>query len=121
MQSKYSLCLNILPSLFLKLNLILHELRVFLCGFGHFDKNGRVFNTFIVIFVECHVFTCKKTERSDWFHHMTPLPHPIPGKGKKADMLEGNVLVKKYGGGRQEVWRKVSHYFGFTFRQFVLP
>lgn len=35
-------------------------------------------------------------------YHMTPLPHPAQGMGKKADMLEGNVLVKKYRGGRQE-------------------
>lgn len=33
---------------------------------------------------------------------MTPLPHPAQGMGKKADMFEGNVLVKKYRGGRQE-------------------
>lgn len=38
--------------------------------------------------------------------HMTPLPHPGREWGKKADMLEGNVLVKKYRGGRQEEFMK---------------
>lgn len=34
-------------------------------------------------------------------------PPPVQGTWKKADMLEGNVLVKKYRGGRQEdFWKK---------------
>lgn len=37
---------------------------------------------------------------------MTPLPHPAQGMGKKADMFEGNVLVKKYRGGRPEEYLK---------------
>lgn len=37
---------------------------------------------------------------------MTPLPHPAQGMGKKADMFEGNVLLKKYRGGRQEEYLK---------------
>lgn len=46
------------------------------------------------------LINCKKP-RVDF---ITWLPSPIPqrGKGKKADMFEGNVMVKKYRGGRQE-------------------
>lgn len=40
------------------------------------------------------------------FYHMTPLPHPSRRCGKKADMFERNVLVKKYRGGRQEDYLK---------------
>lgn len=58
--------------------------------------------------------------RSALFHHMTPLPHPAQGSVKKADMFEGNVLVKKYRGGRQEDYlKKVSHYFGIYQSLFI--
>lgn len=93
------------------------------CFYVDFDASTRMdahFIRFIVIFVECHVFTCNKPNARTGFITWLPSPTQYRGWGKKADMLEGNVLVKKYGGGRQEVWRKVSHYFGFTFRQFVL-
>lgn len=48
---------------------------------------------------------------------MTPLPHPAQGMGKKADMLEANVLVKKYRGGGQEDYLTK----GFALFFFIFP
>lgn len=44
--------------------------------------------------------------RAEGQYHMTPLPHPALWMRKKADMFEGNVLVKKYRGGRPEDYLK---------------
>lgn len=60
---------------------------------------ARVEHIFIAVFAECHVSRFDERARV-----VTWLPSPTLRRewGKKADMFEGNVLVKKYRGGRQE-------------------
>lgn len=61
--------------------------------------------------VQFLISSCVKAYVVTW----RPSPTPLREWGKKADMFEGNVLVKKYRGGGQEDNLKRFHIiFGFT-------
>lgn len=67
--------------------------------------------------------TCRSFDKqcSAQSHHMIPLPHPAQGMGKKADMFEGNVLVKKYRGGRRRLFQeRFRIVMGFTSQHLYL-
>lgn len=81
--------------------IVANNLRLSGYGYGHgvFMGTGSRWTHFIAVFAECHVSRFDERARV-----ITWLPSPTLRRewGKKADMFEGNVLVKKYRGGRQE-------------------
>lgn len=90
-------------------------------GVGDFMNKDTQWIRFIEVFVECHVFKFDKPCAQAYFITWLPSPTQCRAWGKKADMFEGNVLVKKYRGGRQEDYLKKDFAFlGFTSRHLFL-
>lgn len=101
---KYVLCSDVLPILYSNQNRTFRWNRTLWTRSGHFVWDRAEADTSVRFLGQCHVFRFRP---GFWFFlsHDSP-PPPRAVRGKKADMFERNVLLKKYRGGRQEDYMK---------------